>query len=136
MEDLGYESADKMPGRWAALPPTPPDFLEKATFDLTPEEGRFLRDCIELKHPQSYLAHILREGYVSSIWDANYPWKHFSARSAAPALAAWLDDARLFSLVHRGAAVLYNVMLAEALEDDESLSVFLRRPDRMVRGDS
>ena len=124
VEDLGYESADKMPGRWAALPPTPPDFPEKATFDLTPEEGRFLRDCIELKHPQSYLAHILREGYVSSIRDANYPWKHFSARSAAPELAAWLDDARLFSLVHRGAAVLYKMMLAEALEHDEGLSVF------------
>ena len=102
----------------------PRDFPEKASFDLTPEEGRFLRECIELKHRQSYLAHILREGHVSSIWEANYPWEHFSASSAPPALAAWLDDAGLFSLVHQGAAILYNVMLAEALEHDEDVSAF------------
>ena len=124
VEDLQYESADKVQGRWAALPPIPGDFPEKAFFDLTPEEGSFLRDCIELKHPQSYLAHILREGNVSTIWEANYPWEHFSATSAPPALAAWLDDAALFSLVHQGAAILYNVMLAEALEDDEYVSAF------------
>ena len=119
VEDLGYESGDKEPGRWAKLPQEPEDFPDKASFDLTPEEGRFLRDCIELRHPQSYLAHILREGQASAIWDANYPWEHCSAKSTAPALAAWLDDARLGSLVHQGAAILYNVMLAEALEHHE-----------------
>ena len=34
-------------------------------------------------------------------------------------MAAWLGDARLVSLIHQGAAILYNVMLAEALEQDE-----------------
>ena len=119
VENRGYESADEIPGRWAALPPPPAGFPGEATFELTPDEGRFLRDCIDLRHPQTYLAHLLREGNASSISDAKYPWEHHSARLAAPALAAWLDDARLFSLVHRGAAVLYNLMLAEALEDDE-----------------
>ena len=124
VEDLGYESAAEMPGRWAALPPMPRDFPEKATFVLTPEEAHFLMDCIELKHPQSYLAHMLREGQVGSIWNANYPWEHFSASSAAPTLAIWLDDARLFSLVHQGATILYNAMLAKALEHDEDVSAF------------
>ena len=124
VEDRGYESADEMPGRWAVLPPTPEDFPNNVTFKLTPDEGRFLRDCIELRHPQTYLAHILREGSASSIWEARYPWEHFSATLAVPMLAAWLDDARLFSLVHRGASVLYNLMLAEELEDDERHGVF------------
>ncbi len=124
VEDRGYESADKTPGRWAALPPPPGDFPDEATFELTPDEGRFLRDCVELRHPQTCLAHILREGYVTNIWDANYPWEHFSAALATPSLAAWLGDARLFSLVHKGAAVLYNLMLAEALRRDEDQDVF------------
>lgn len=124
VEDLGYESGDKESGRWAKLPPPPEDFPERASFDLTPEEGRFLRDCIELRHPQSYLAHILRVGQASAIWEAPYPWEHFSAESTAPALAAWLDDAKLFSLVHQGAAVLYNVMLAEFLEHDDTFDKY------------
>ena len=124
VEDRGYESADVMPGRWAAVPPPPEDFPDGATFELTPDEGRFLRGCVELKHPQTYLAHILREGDVSSIWGAVYPWEHFSAALTTPTLAAWLDDARLFSLVHQGAAVLYNLMLAEALEHHEDVSIF------------
>ena len=124
VEDRGYESAEGIYGRWAALPPPPERFPGEATFELTRDEGRFLRDCIELRHPETYLAHLLREGSARSISDAKYPWEHHSARLAAPALAAWLDDARLFSLVHRGAAILYNLMLAEALEDDEGHDFF------------
>ena len=124
VEDRGYESADKIPGRWAALPPPPGGFPDEATFELTPDEGRFLRECVELRHPQTYLAHILREGYVTNISDVNYPWEHFSAAFATPALAAWLEDARLFSLVHKGAAVLYNLMLAEALRRDKDQDVY------------
>ena len=124
VEDRGYESADGIPGRWAAVPPPPEDFPDRATFELTLDEGRFLRDCVDLKHPQTYLAHILREGDVRKIWDADYPWEHSSAALTTPTLAAWLDDAKLFSLVHRGAAVLYSVMLAEALEHHEDVSIF------------
>ena len=124
VEDRRYESADGIPGRWAKLPEPPPKFPETASFKLTPEEGRFLRDCIDLKHPHSYLAHILREGGVSSIWDADFPWEHNSVRVAASALSAWLHDAKLFSLVHQGAAILYNVMLAEGLQHDEGQDTF------------
>ncbi len=119
VEDRRYESADGSPSRWAKLPLPPEDFPNNATFHLSPEEGRFLKDCIELKHPQSYLAHVLREADASDIWDADYPWNHTSATATPPALEAWLHDAELFSLVHQGAAYLYNLMQAEALEDDE-----------------
>ena len=119
VEDRRYESADGIPSRWAKLPLPPEDFPNNATFHLSPEEARFLQDCIELKHPQSYLAHVLREADASDIWDADYPWNHTSVMATPPALAAWLHDAELFSLVHQGAAYLYNLMQAEALEDDE-----------------
>ena len=119
VEDRRYESAEGAPSRWAKLPLPPEDFPDNATFNLSPEEGRFLRDCVELKHPQSYLAHVLREANANDIWDADYPWNHTSATATPPALEAWLHDAELFSLVHLGAAYLYNLMQAEALEDDE-----------------
>ena len=124
VEDRSYESADDLQGRWSALPPAPADFPEKATFELTPGEARFLRDCIDLKHPHTYLAHILREGDSGGIWEADFPWEHFSVGLAAAPLAAWLNDARLFSLVHEGAAILYNVMLTEALRDPEGQDTF------------
>ncbi len=119
VEERRYESADGAPSRWAKLPPPPEGFPDNATFNLSPEEGRFLQDSIELKHPQTYLAHVLREADANDICDADYPWTHASAMATPPALAAWLHDAELFSLVHQGAAHLYNLMQAEALEDDE-----------------
>ena len=90
VEDRRYESADGLPGRWAKLPEPPEGFPDNATFDMSPEEARFLRDCIELKHPQTYLAHILREGNATGIWDAEYPWDHIAANSgtACPGLLA------------------------------------------------
>ena len=124
VEDRSYESADAVPGRWAALPPPPGGFPGKATFELTPTEARFLRDCIDLRHPHTYLAHILREGDTGSIWEADFPWEHFSVGLTAAPLAAWLSDARRFSLVHEGAAILYNVMLADALRDHEGQDAF------------
>ena len=46
VEDFGYESGDTEPGRWAKLPQEPEDFPDKTSFELTPEEGRFLRTAL------------------------------------------------------------------------------------------
>lgn len=124
VDDRGYESADDIPGRWAALPPPPEDFPKKATFELTAGEAGFLRDCVDLRHPHTFLAHLLREGNVGRMWEADFPWDHFSVGLTTAALAAWLGDARLFSLAHGGAAILYNLMLAEALQDDDNQDAF------------
>ena len=43
---------------------------------------------------------------------------------APSALSAWLHDAEWFSLVHQGAAILYNVMLAEALQHEETRDAY------------
>ena len=127
IEGQRYEAADAIPGNWGTLPEPPEGFPEIADFALTAEEGRFLRECIDLNHPQTYLAHILRLGDVSSVWDAPYPWDFSSAEQASVSLQGWLNDARLFSLVHQGASLLYNLMLAEGLEDDERHDEFTGR---------
>ena len=119
VEDRRYEAADGIRGNWAAVPERPPEFPETASFTLTAEEGHFLRDCINLNHPHTYLAHILRHGEADGVWDAVFPWKHPAAGTGPASVQAWLHDARLFSLVHQGGVLLYNLMLAEELKQEE-----------------
>ena len=115
-EDGSSETEDRRPGNWAPLPRPPDDFPDVATFELTPDEAGFLSDRITLMHNESFLAHLLEpsNGGVS----VKFPWEHPAARTAPPTAQKWLHDASLFSLVHRGAALLYSLMLAEMLVAD------------------
>ena len=112
------EATDRPHDSWASMPEPPPGFPKVATFVLTPDESRYLRDQVVLTHPQSYLAHILQFGTVCDFVTADYPWDHPVAEAVPESLGARLLDARLFSLVHRGATLLYNLMLAQALEHE------------------
>ena len=103
------------------MPEPPPGFPGVASFALTPEESRYLRDHVVLTHPQSYLAQILQFGTVGDFGTADYPWDHPAADTVPESLAAWLLDARLFSMVHRGATLLYNLMLAQALKHEDGI---------------
>ena len=113
------ESGERVWGNWASLPAPPSGFPDAASFVLTPQEGDFLRERVALARPRSYLAHILQTGGADGIASAEYPWDAPAEGTALPPLRCWLRDARLFSLVHRGAVLLYGLMLAEALDDEE-----------------
>ena len=111
------EASEGVAGNWAALPGRPADFPWNASFRLTEEEGRFLKERVELSNQRSYLAHILRRGGESTTGEL--PWDHPAAETAPSSARAWLKDAQLFSLVHQGAVLLYDLMLAELLSDEE-----------------
>ena len=115
------EAIDAVRGNWTSIPKPPQDFPEAASFTLTPEEGRYLRERVVLTHPQSYLAHVLQFGTAADSGVADYPWDHPVAENAPESMRAWLRDACLFSLVHRGATLLYNLMLAQALKHNEGI---------------
>ena len=115
------EAIDGARGNWASIPEPPSGFPEVASFTLTPEEGRYLRERVVLTHPQSYLAHILQAGTAGDSSMVGYPWDHPAVETAPGSVRAWLRDARIFSQVHRGAALLYNLMLAQALEHEEDV---------------
>ena len=121
VEGARDEAPDGPRGNWASMPEPPPGFPEVATFALTPDESRYLRDHVVLTHPQSYLAHILQFGTVGDFGTADYPWDHPVSDNVPESLGAWLLDARLFSLVHRGATLLYNLMLAQALQHEDGI---------------
>ena len=121
------EATDNVPGNWAAVPPPPAGFPETVSFALTADEARFLRECVVHNHHDSYLAQILQSGEAVNTDSAAYPWDHPAAHTASASAQEWLDDARLFSLVHRGAVLLYNLMLARKLDDGDGVEGFSNR---------
>ena len=118
------EASDDIPGNWAPVPPPPDGFPEIASFALTAEEARFLRERVVLTQPTSYLAHILQTSEGVDAHSATYPWNHPTAHTAPLAVREWLHDAHLFSLVHQGAVLLYNLMLARKLDNEHSIDEF------------
>ena len=118
------EAADSIPSNWAAVPPPPDGFPGVASFALTPDEARFLIERVVLTHPGSLLAHILQSDQDADVYSARYPWNHPTAHAAPALVWEWLRDARLFSLVHRGAVLLYNLMLARKLGNEERTNEF------------
>ena len=56
-----------------------------------------------------------------------FPWDHPAAEAAPASVRAWLNDAQLFSLVHQGGVLLYDLMLAELLDDEAGREEFFDR---------
>ena len=126
VEERRYEASDPTPRNWSPLPEPPDGFPQTASFFLTDVEGIFLRERIGQHHPGTYLAHLLNNGDADGMWEPEFPWGHPIAGTVPATVRAWLHDARLFSLVHRGAALLYNLMLAQVLGNDEREQEFSR----------
>lgn len=94
----------------ANLPAPPDDFPTQATLDLRPQDASYLRDRVILRAPGSLFAHLLR--HEQPVDDHSTPWE-LDTVAFAPPLRATLEHARLFALATHGAALLYNLMLAE-----------------------
>jgi hypothetical protein len=92
------------------LPGAADDLLDKATFRLTPEEGSFLRDRLAVSARDTLFNELAQAGDRA---EAAAIWLH-------PMRATWsgrnisiVDQAERFTRVMNGAALLYNLMLAE-----------------------
>ncbi len=94
------------------LPGAPADFLQTVTFDLTSEEAEYLTDRIRLTVGASLLAHMVERGIGGQ--DADFPWAHPKYAHFPVHLQTQLDHARNFSESVHGAALLYNLLLAES----------------------
>lgn len=113
----GDEVADTFHPNWTAhLPETPTDLWNETSIELTPEEARFLRTQVTLNCPNLLLSHYL-ENPTDLILDLATPWDHPAASTARGDTALWLHHARLFSEVMHGAALAYNLMLAERAKE-------------------
>jgi hypothetical protein len=97
------------------LPPRPVEFPDQASFTLTPAEADYLREQILHHCSDSLLAWFVRDRVhpegVNFVWDLDL---------TVPAnLAEWINHGRNFSEVLHGAALLYNLMLAQAADWSE-----------------
>ncbi len=113
--------------RWAELPLPPPEFPLGTTFAMPPEECNFLREQIGRSNRGSLLAHVLESGDVRSIYDARFAWECPAAISASETTSKLLQDGSRISLAHQGAAIFYNLMLAQANDDEKELADFEQR---------
>lgn len=102
------------------LPKPPQDFPTTAEFALTKEEAEFLRDRIQFSAPDSLLSFLVTHNTPS---DVNAPWEHPDYASFKPEHKELLTHARLFSEIMHGAALSYNLQLAQLKRNDELIAI-------------
>lgn len=99
-------------GYWhAGLPAEPSDLLKRTDFVLIPEEATYLRDRLLARAGDSLLAHLASTGTEKVSCD--HTWTHPESESFSLRHKRELRHAAAFSLAMNGAALLYNLMLAE-----------------------
>lgn len=93
------------------LPEPPPDFLSTAEFALRKNEAEYLQDRIRGLGP-TLLGHLVSDGNLAS--DSDFAWAHSEVATFPQPLRNQLEHARFFSEAMHGAALLYNLLLAES----------------------
>ncbi len=116
--DSADELAARVVGDWdPTLPPMPTDFLQSVPggLDIDRDEALWLRDRILATAPGTLLAHLVVAPTAPDA-DSPTPWLDSVALKAPPESLAMLRQAALFSLTMHGAALLYNLLVAERYE--------------------
>jgi hypothetical protein len=104
------EQGDQVSYWHPSLPERPSDLLDACSFALTSEEAEFIRDRLTASHPKSLMAWLAqrRDGA-----DADAIWQHPSLSSFPAAQKVLIHHAHMVSEVLHGAALIYNLLLAE-----------------------
>ena len=99
------------------LPAPPKEFPDtvQAGMALLPDEALWLRERILETAPNTMLAHLLIDDTAMAD-DVVSPWFDPACMSADGSPATLLQHGRCFSHVMRGAAILYNLLIAERYE--------------------
>ncbi len=117
--DGATELANRDLGDWEASLPKPPAGFpsdDPGGFDLSYEEADWLAERILLATPGSALSYLIEQRTVIPA-DAAFPWDVIPESRFEV-----LHDARLFSTVMQGAALLYNLLVAERYEQNPQLT--------------
>ena len=99
------------------LPKEPPRLLESTTFALSFEEADYLRERILTEVPHTLLALVIQGSQRISRIDV--PWLHPDRSQFPPQLQRDLDQAHRFAIISYGAAILYNLLVAEKAAEAE-----------------
>ncbi|WP_157562799.1 DUF6361 family protein [Micromonospora chokoriensis] len=113
------ELTERASGIWhPTLPARPMKFPDEVEggLRLTPDEGRWLRERILTAAPGTLLAYLLEPEHRPG-WDSDAPWEEPAVLAAPEPIGSLVQDAALFSLAIHGAALLYNLLVAERYEE-------------------
>ncbi len=102
---------------WDSVPAPPAGFPDGASFALSADESDYLSIRVEASTPyRTMLAFLFREGRADVA--VALPWQHPQQAQLPDPVRDDLFVAEHFSLLHHGAALLYNLRIAEARKDD------------------
>jgi hypothetical protein len=104
------------------LPPMPTGFPERVTFALQPAEAEYLAERIKVKVPRSLLAFLVDADYTETA--VAFAWDHPALPEFSIAHREQLEHARNFSEAIHGSALLYNLMLAELVKNEELIETY------------
>lgn len=125
--EVDPEGRGAAPANWHPHVPEPPKgFPEEVSVELRRKDAVYLRDRIQTLHPGTLLAELAGRAERADL-TAERAWDLAGRLALPPEIREQLHHARLFSIVHHGAALLYNLMLAEALGHDEWTERYDRR---------
>ncbi|WP_431728920.1 DUF6361 family protein [Verrucosispora sp. TAA-831] len=112
------ELTERSSGSWhPTLPGAPANFPNEVEggLRLRPDEARWLRERILDAAPGTLLAYLLEPEHRPGS-DGEAPWDAPIALTAPEPIGSLLRDAQRFSLAMHGAALLYNLLVAERYE--------------------
>lgn len=113
------------------LPHAPAQFPKRISLSLTKIEADYLREAILRNAPGTLLAYLVDEGETCE--DTDFAWQHHQFASFPSKIQQQLDHARNFSEIIHGAALLYNLMLAEAVPSQQLISDYRVELDQWKR---
>jgi hypothetical protein len=109
----------------AGLPKAPKDFPNGVSLRLQRHEAIYLQERLLTKCPGTLLALLVGAPWEAT--DTEFPWEHPHLADFPAPLRELLDHAQAFSESVHGAALLYNLMLAETAHDETRTAEYQHR---------
>jgi hypothetical protein len=132
LEESEANDSEGMLHNWhRGLPSPPNDYLDHAELRLTKEEAVYLQERILQKQGNTLLAILVREpDYIQT----DFLWNHPIVTSLPPLLTKEILHAHNFSDSIYGAALMYNLMLSELNNLDESIETYRSEIEEWAEG--
>ncbi len=114
------------PAAWhPGLPAPPEDFPGDTSLKLRPVESDYLAERIRRCHPDTMLDFLAAQ---RKTWEpVSFPWEHPQVGDLPEVVREQLHHGRCFSEAAHGAPLLYNLMLAQEIENDEWVAGYQKR---------
>jgi hypothetical protein len=119
LEEALTELVERPDQLWDPNLPDPPDGffqMDQASFELEPEEAEWLAERIEATTEGSLLEWLVASRSELAV-GSTAPWENPATTQAPTAIQRVVEHAKCFSAVMHGAALVYNLLIAERAQE-------------------